>query len=133
MGIRLRQHQDTAHKLINWLSKRREVSTILYPAWPKDPGYKIWKRDFTGASGLFGVLLKPIKEAALARLIEGMAHFRIGASWGGYESLIIPAKPIRCLPNPSFNNRGVLLRIHAGLEDPRDLIEDLKQGFSRLV
>ena len=133
MSIRLRQHQETALKLIDWLIKRPEVANILYPAWPKDPGYKIWKRDFTGASGLFGVVLRPINNDAIASLIEGMQYFKIGASWGGYESLIIPSHPIRSFANPQWGDRGVLLRIHAGLEDSRDLINDLERGFSDLI
>ena len=132
MGVRLRQHQETALKVINWLTERPEVHNILYPAWPKDPGYKIWKRDFTGASGLFGVELKPIDKRLLASFVEGLKYFRIGASWGGYESLMIPSHPTRSFTKPPWQDRGPLLRIHVGLEDSRDLIGDLNEGFSRL-
>ena len=133
MGVRLRQHQKTTLELTEWLSQRKEVDKILYPAWPKDPGHKIWRRDFLGASGLFGLLLKPINLRATKNLIEGMEHFRVGASWGGHESLIIPAKPIRALPQSTWFERGTLLRMHVGLEDIRDLINDLEKGFARLL
>ena len=105
---------------------------MLYPAWPKDPGYNIWKRDFTGASGLFGVILRPTTKENVAKLIEGMTHFRIGASWGGYESLLIPSYPVRDFADPPWQEKGPLLRLHAGLENSADLIDDLKDGFARI-
>lgn len=131
MGVRLRQHQATALRLIEWLSGRLEVERCLYPAWPDDPGHAIWKRDFQGASGLFGVVLRPAGREAVAALVDGMRYFRIGASWGGYESLMIPAYPTRDFAEPPWSERGPLLRLHAGLEDPRDLIADLEEGFAR--
>ncbi len=132
MSIRLRQHQETALKLVDWLINQPEVDKVLYPAWPKDPGYNIWKRDFTGASGLFGVILRPTTKENVAKLIEGMTHFRIGASWGGYESLLIPSYPVRDFADPPWQERGPLLRLHAGLENSADLIDDLKDGFARI-
>jgi cystathionine beta-lyase len=129
MGVRLRQHQETALRLVEWFSARPEVAEVLYPAWPSDPGHEIWKRDFYGASGLFGVVLNPASKAAVAALVEGRKHFRIGASWGGFESLMIPAYPTRSFATPPWDERGPLLRVHAGLEDVRDLIEDLERGF----
>ena len=132
MGVRLRQHQETALKLINWLKDQSEVSEILYPGWPGNPDFDIWRRDFKGASGLFGVILKTRNKASVSRFIEGMKHFKIGASWGGYESLIIPSYPVRSHASPAWEERGSLLRIHAGLEDSRDLIEDLEKGFVRI-
>ena len=132
MGVRLRQHQETALRLVEWFSRRPEVAEVLYPAWPEDPGHSLWKRDFHGASGLFGVVLAPAPKAAIAALVEGRSLFRIGASWGGFESLMIPAYPTRSFACPPWSERGPLLRVHAGLEDARDLIEDLKEGFARL-
>ncbi len=131
MGVRLRQHQETALKLVEWFSGREEVAEVLCPAWPEDGGHEIWKRDFYGASGLFGVVLHPASEQAVAALAEDREIFRIGASWGGYESLMIPAYPIRSFASPPWDERGPLLRVHAGLEDPRDLIDDLEEGFRR--
>ena len=133
MAIRLRQHQETALQLVNWLIKRPEVNNVLYPAWPNDPGYSLWERDFSGASGLFGVILEPTYEKAVSTFIEGLKYFRIGASWGGYESLMIPSYPIRSFAASNWQERGPLLRVHAGLEDARDLIDDLDEGFSRIT
>ena len=130
MGLRLRQHQETALKLVEWFAARPEVEQVLYPAWPADPGYEIWARDFHGASGLFGVVLKPAAQEAVSALVEGRNHFRIGASWGGFESLMIPAYPVRSFATPPWSERGPLLRVHAGLEDYRDLIADLEDGFA---
>jgi cystathionine beta-lyase len=95
-----------------------------------DPGHDIWKRDFSGASGLFGVVLKPASERQLAAFIDGLAHFGIGYSWGGFESLIVPSN-IQRTAKP-FKAEGPVIRIHAGLEDPDDLIADLDAGLKRL-
>jgi len=128
--VRLKRHQETALTLTAWLAKRPEVTRILYPALPSDPGYAIWKRDFKGASGLFAFELKPASEAAVAALVDGLAHFGIGYSWGGFESLILPSH-IERTAQP-FAAAGPILRIHAGLEDAGDLIADLERGFRRL-
>ena len=91
LSVRLARHQETALKLTSWLSGRPEVARVLYPALPEDPGHAIWSRDFSGASGLFGfVLAQPVPRQALAAMIDGLEAYGIGASWGGYESLIIP-------------------------------------------
>ena len=132
--MRLARHQETALKLTSWLSGRPEVARVLYPALPEDPGHAIWSRDFSGASGLFGfVLAQPVPRQALAAMIDGLELYGIGASWGGYESLIIPTDielHERTIMSGSFP--GPSLRIHAGLEDPDDLIADLEAGFARL-
>jgi cystathionine beta-lyase len=131
MGARLAQHRANAERLIAWLRAQPEVERILYPAAPEDPGYALWRRDMSGASGLFGVALRPsVSEAACNALIDGLQLFGLGASWGGFESLIIPANPERTVaPLPG---QGPLFRIAAGLEDADDLIDDLAQGFARL-
>lgn len=130
MAVRLKRHQETALTLARWLSGREEVSRVLYPALESDPGYPIWKRDFSGASGLFGVVLKPAPDRAVAAMLDGLAHFGLGFSWGGYETLIIPSDIRRTAH--AFEAEGPVLRIHAGLEDAGDLIADLEQGFERL-
>lgn len=130
MGARLRQHAATALRLIEWLRAQPEVEHILYPALPDDPGHALWKRDMSGASGLFGVLLRPVARERVNALIDGLQLFGLGYSWGGYESLLIPVLGERSLrPMPAA---GSLLRISAGLEDPDDLIADLAEGFARL-
>ena len=131
LAARLAQHRANAERLIDWLRAQPEVERILYPAAPDDPGHALWRRDLSGASGLFGVAFEPaVSAAACSALIDGLQLFGIGASWGGYESLIIAARPERTVaPLPCA---GPLLRIAAGLEDAGDLIDDLAQGFARL-
>jgi cystathionine beta-lyase len=130
LAVRLKRHEETALRLALWLKDRPEVSRVLYPALDNDPGHAIWKRDFTGSSGLFGVVLKPVTRPALAAMMDGLAHFGMGFSWGGYESLIVPSDIHRTASK--FTAEGPVIRIHAGLEDPDDLIADLTAGFARL-
>ena len=130
MPVRLKRHGETALRLVNWLQVRPEVSRVLYPALEADPGHALWKRDFTGATGLFGVVLKPVSHKALAAFFDNLKLFGMGFSWGGYESLIVPSKLHRTAR--PFNAEGPLIRIHAGLEDPEDLIADLENGFAKM-
>jgi cystathionine beta-lyase len=131
LAARLPLHRANAERLIGWLRAQPEVERVLYPALADDPGHALWRRDMSGAPGLFGVALRPeIGEAKLHALIDGLRLFGLGASWGGYESLIIPANPERTVAPPPC--QGPLFRIHAGLEDADDLIADLEAGFARL-
>lgn len=130
MGARLQQHRATAERLIDWLQAQPEVERILFPALPTDPGHALWKRDMSGASGLFGVVLKPVAEQRFTAFIDGLQLFGRGYSWGGFESLLIPVFPERSVVPLDF--AGPLFRIAAGLEDADDLIEDLEAGFARL-
>lgn len=130
LPVRLKRHQETALMLAQWLSERPEIVRILYPALKADPGNALWRRDFTGASGLFGIILKPVSHTALAAFLDGLRHFGLGYSWGGYESLIVPAHFVRTAR--PFAAEGPVLRIHAGLEDADDLIADLASGFERM-
>jgi cysteine-S-conjugate beta-lyase len=131
MSARLVQHRANAEALIAWLKQQPEVERVLYPADPDDPGYALWQRDMTGASGLFGVALKAGPgEGAFHAFIDGMQLFGRGYSWGGFESLLIPTNPERSVVPLPF--KGWLFRISAGLEDADDLIEDLAAGFARL-
>jgi len=116
--------------LARWLQKRPEVARVLHPALEDDPGHALWKRDFTGACGLFGVVLKPVSHEALAALMDGLAYFGMGYSWGGFESLIVPAHINRMAR--AFESEGPVIRIHAGLEAADDLIADLDAGFERM-
>jgi len=108
------------------------VRDVLYPALPGDRGHALWKRDFRGASGLFGVVLEPFDAAAVARMLDGMRLFGMGWSWGGFESLIIPTWPERSRTVTTWDARGPTLRLAIGLEDPQDLIDDLDDGLRRL-
>ena len=131
MGVRLARHQETALTLTSWLEKRPEVKRVLYPALPGDPGHALWKRDFRGASGLFGVELHPYRKPAIAAMLDHYELFALGYSWGGFESLVVPAN-IAHMRSVTPWTGGPLIRYHAGLEDPDDLIRDLEAGFVRL-
>lgn len=128
---RLERHSNTARILAEWLSKRPEVRRVLSPVLAHDPGHAIWSRDFTGASGLFGVILEPVKNTQIAAMLDGLRYFGMGYSWGGFESLILPVDPPHRTEVP-WRETGPLLRIHAGLEDLDDLIDDLDAGLARL-
>lgn len=131
LAVRLERHQATGLKLAQWLAGRPEVRRVLHPALPEDPGHAIWKRDFCGASGLFSIVLDPAPEAAIAALVDHLELFGMGYSWGGFESLILPANPKPLRSATSWTEDGQLLRIHAGLEDADDLIDDLAAGLAR--
>lgn len=132
LPVRLERHERTALALAEWLGGRGEVLRVLHPALPDDPGHRIWKRDFLGSSGLFGVLLKPYSRPAVTAMVEGMRLFKMGWSWGGFESLIVPGFHLPLRTTKVWED-GVLLRIHAGLEDFDDLKDDLADGFARLT
>jgi cystathionine beta-lyase len=133
LAVRMPRHQENALAVATWLKGRPEVARVLYPALADDPGHTLWRRDFKGASGLFGVVLKPRPKAALTAMLDGMELFPMGDSWGGYESLIQWARPARIRTAVPWRTEGTLLRIHVGLEDPEDLIEDLERGLARLT
>lgn len=132
LAVRMERHQANGLALAAWLADRAEVGRVLHPALSGHPGHGIWKRDFKGASGLFGVLLRPVAKAAVVKMIESLRLFRIGSSWGGFESLIVPGYPARSRTATPWTESGPLLRIHAGLERIDDLVEDLERGFSIL-
>ncbi len=132
LSVRLNKHMETGLLLAKWLQDRPEVSRVLHPALSTDPGHEIWKRDFSGASGLFSIVLNPASDAAVAAMLDDMELFGMGYSWGGYESLIIPAAPAENRTATTWAPEGPLLRLHAGLEDPNDLIADLDAGLNRL-
>jgi cystathionine beta-lyase len=131
LDVRLERHMRNATEIAGWLARRPEVETVLYPLLPDSPGHGIWRRDFTGASGLFSVVLKPCSERAVAAMLDGLALFGMGYSWGGYESLVVPFKPHRTAS--VWTAKGRALRFHIGLEAPSDLIADLEAGFARLT
>lgn len=133
LGIRLRQHAETALRLTSWLRKRPEVAEVLYPPLPGDAHHQLWLRDFDGGCGLFGVILKPAAKAAVDAMLDGYKHFNLGFSWGGFESLVIPTSGHSIIRTATkWDPPGPSLRFHAGLEDADDLIADLGAGFERL-
>ena len=132
MGVRLARHQASAIEIAHWLEQRPEVARVLHPALPSHPGHEIWRRDFSGASGLFSIVLRPCSREALAAMLDGLALFGMGYSWGGFESLIVPFDPARYRTATSWTADGPALRLHIGLDDPEDLKADLEAGFTRL-
>ncbi len=132
LDVRLRRHQENGLALARWLQSRREVVRVMHPGLPGDPGHALWRRDYLGASGLFGIVLRPCAPAALAAMLDGLAFFGMGFSWGGYESLILPVRPESTRSATRWDAAGPTLRLHAGLEDAGDLIADLEAGFERL-
>ncbi|MYN13102.1 cystathionine beta-lyase [Pusillimonas sp. TS35] len=132
MGVRLRQHWASGVEVAQWLESRPEVERVLHPALPSHPGHALWKRDYTGAPGLFAMALKPVPEPALHAFIDNLALFGLGVSWGGYESLALPFSPVgRTTTQWPYSGPGV--RLHIGLEDPADLIADLTRGFEAMA
>ncbi|HRD75619.1 MAG TPA: cystathionine beta-lyase [Hyphomicrobiaceae bacterium] len=129
MATRLPVHQRSALELAGWLKKHPKVKSVFYPALPDDPGHEIWKRDFTGACGLFSIELKA-DQAGADRFVDGLTLFGIGASWGGFESLVMPSNIPGARTATDWSGRGPILRLHAGLEDPSDLIADLEAALA---
>lgn len=133
LPVRMARHQENALLLANWLKTRPEVKKVLHPAFEDCPGHDIWKRDFTGASGLFSIVLQDnYTSKAVAAMLDDLSYFPMGYSWGGYESLIIPFDPKGARQATTWDEKGPCLRIHAGQEDIDDLLEDLQAGFERL-
>ncbi len=129
---RLRQQSASALRIAQWLRGHPAVEEVLYPALPGAPGHDLWRRDFTGAASLFSVVLHTRSEAAVRAMVDHMGLFAIGASWGGYESLIFPGYPGPVRTVRPWQ-RGQVLRLHVGLEDPDELMADLDAGLRRLL
>ena len=132
LSARLERHQRTTLDVAQWLEGRDEVAQVLYPALSSHAGYELWRRDFSGACGLFGVILKPASKAAVDAMLDGMTLFAMGFSWGGFESLILDNSRQVIRTASPWNPAGPLLRIHAGLEEADDLKADLEDGLKRL-
>lgn len=133
LSVRLARHQASGLEMAEWLAGRPEVAQVIHPARPGDPGHALWQRDFTGASGLFSIVLKPCSQEALAAMLDGLTLFGMGYSWGGYESLILPFDPRSYRSATTWQVEGPALRLHIGLEDVEDLKADLDAGFARLA
>ena len=131
LEARLPVHERHAMAVARWLREQPPVTRLLHPAWASCPGHERFRRDFSGASGLFGLVLE-VGEAGIARFIDALTLFGIGFSWGGFESLCLPMQPERVAPSIELKPGEALLRLHVGLEDPQDLIADLAAGFRAL-
>lgn len=132
LAVRLKQHERSALDVARWLKTRPEVDHVMHPALEDDPGHAIWKRDFTGSSGLFSAVLKPVSKEALSTFLQGLKLFGMGASWGGFESLVIPFNPSAYRTATGWTDKGQALRFHIGLDDVEDLKADLEAGFNSL-
>jgi cystathionine beta-lyase len=130
LSVRLQQHYRSALDIARWLAARPEVIRVLHPGLESNPGHAIWKRDFTGASGLFGVVLKPAPQKAVDALLDTVKLFGMGYSWGGFESLIIPFDCSDYRTATKWTPGGPTLRLHIGLEHVDDLKADLERGFA---
>jgi cystathionine beta-lyase len=133
LAIRLERHQASALRIARYLEARPEVARVLYPALPSHPGHALWQRDMNGASGLFSLVFDGWSEQQAKTFIDGLEHFGIGASWGGFESLAILSHPETARSATRWQPEGPLMRLHIGLEDPDDLISDLEAGFARVA
>ncbi|MBF4244381.1 cystathionine beta-lyase [Vibrio anguillarum] len=134
LDVRLRQHAQNSLTIAHWLAEQPEVDHVRHPALETCPGHEFYQRDFTGGNGLFSFVLKSSDTKATTALLDGMQHFSMGFSWGGFESLILANEPksfdnLRTVAHPHF--AGTLIRVHIGLEDVDDLIADLKAGLER--
>jgi cysteine-S-conjugate beta-lyase len=132
LGLRMERHQRNALRVAEWLQSRPEVARVVYPALPGDPGHALWQRDFSGASGLFGVVLAPRRPSAVDAMLDALQLFGLGVSFGGFESLAIPVDPSDCHGRARWLSVGPYVRLHIGLEDPADLIADLARAFDQL-
>ena len=132
LAVRLERHTQNALTIAQWLREQPEVDEVIFPALPGSRGHELWQRDFTGACGLFGVILKPVAKARVDAMLDGLQLFKMGWSWGGFESLIIPANVERAKRTIRWDAGGPYLRLHVGLESVDDLIADLAAGFERL-
>jgi cystathionine beta-lyase len=133
LGQRLPMHQSNALALANWLADQPAVARVIHPARDDHPQHDLFERDFSGSSGLFAAVLKPVTRERLAAMLDNLELFGMGFSWGGYESLILAVNPERTRSATNWTAEGPTLRIHAGLEDIDDLIADLDAGLGRLV
>lgn len=133
MGVRLAQHHTAGLTVARRLEARPEVLRVLHPALASHPGHAIWKRDYSGACGLFSIVLKPVSQAAVFAFIDALTLFGIGASWGGYESLVIPFDCSDVRTATQWAPGGPTVRLHIGLEDVDDLIGDLERGFAAMA
>jgi len=133
LGVRLAHHHQAGLRIARWLEARPEIARVLHPALESHPGHAVWRRDFSGASGLFSFVFKPVAQTAVNAFLNELTLFGMGASWGGYESLAIPFDCTSVRTATAWAPGGPTVRLHIGLEDVDDLIGDLERGFAALA
>jgi cystathionine beta-lyase len=129
LATRLYRHQSSALTVARWLAQQSEVAEVLHPALPGARGHVLWQRDFSGATGLFGIVLQPGADEAVAAFLDALQLFAMGYSWGGFESLVTAVRPARLRHATRFDAAGPVIRLHVGLEEPEDLIGDLGRAL----
>jgi len=134
LSVRMKQHQTSALTVATWLKQHPMVTKVLHPSFDECPGSEFFKRDFTGSNGLFSFIVNTKDEKKITAMLDGMHHFKMGFSWGGFESLILPVNGLNHLrtANP-WQEQGRVIRLHIGLEDVEDLLSDLTQGLAKLA
>lgn len=130
LDLRMRRVHDAGIEVATWLRNRPEVVKVLHPVFDDCPGHDYWRRDFSGAAGLFGVVFKPTTDDKLRHFVDSLQMFGIGVSWGGFESLVLPVKPLRTAT--SWSEKGPLVRFNIGFEDTASLIDDLERALPLL-
>ena len=133
IGVRLERHWQSGVEIARWLEQRPRSRARDPPGAAEPSSARVWKRDFLGAAGLFSIVLKPCPKEAVAAMLEGLELFGMGASWGGYESLVLPFNAAPARTATAWHQEGPTVRIHIGLEDVDDLKADLEAGFARLA
>ena len=133
LHVRLPHHQKSALEIAQWLEKQPQVKRVLHPALPSCPGHENWKKYFKGSSGTFSIILHETNREKIAKMLDGMNIFRMGFSWGGFESLLFPEQPKPIRTAQAWTEEGFSLRLHIGLEDVEDLRLDLEAGLKRLA
>ncbi len=132
LPVRLARHQESALKIAAWLETRPQVARVLYPALPSSPDHALWRRDYTGAAGLFGVELRPAPASAVNAFLDALRIFGLGFSWGGFESLALASDPQFVVRPGGSPFSGPVIRLAIGLEDAEDLVADLDQALRAL-
>lgn len=133
LEVRLRRHEQSAVEIAKWLAARADVAAVYHPALEGAPGHDIWRRDFTGSSGLFAFALSPRLAGHTSAFVNALTHFGIGASWGGFESLALPVSPGPIRTATQWSGPQTIIRLHIGLEDVRDLMADLDRAFAHVA
>ncbi|MEN8831444.1 MAG: cystathionine beta-lyase [Pacificibacter sp.] len=130
LKVRMEYFDKAGREIATWLGQQKQVKTVLHPAFESCPGHDFWKRDFTGAAGLFSVIFHPCSAAQIRDFVDALHHFGIGVSWGGYESLVLPVDPMRSAK--AWTETGALVRFNIGLEDTDSLKADLQAALPLL-
>lgn len=132
LGVRMQRHQANALAVAEWLHRQPQVKALLFPVLPGDPGHALWKKQFSGGAGPFTFELRACSETAFEQFIDALTLFGLGTSWGGFESLVMPAIPHHLRALKVQPDEGRLVRLHIGMEDPEDLCDDLARALAAI-